>query len=759
MAQIKFLADLTQNSPVLLAAAGVDLSAAVGRTAFFTRSNTAINYDVGAVTLAGNGRWQVALTAPYAQASAGGVPCVLHFSFTASGVAYPEPGDTEWPAIARRQAQSTDNLTAIAAQNAVTLAAASFVNRLNSMAQLRAVSPNGLVDGARFHTAGYFFPGDGGGLGFFWRAASTLPDNLGTIIRPSAVAVGDPGRFEAILDSPGWLNALWFGAKLQDIYSSAQGDSAAALNAAVSALPILNYTSVPSPGAGGSGGMRQGTLYLPNAGQSSGYLLSDTLYCSAGVSLIGDEGGFGPYVRLIPGCAADPAKEKWVCFYLPTGGSGAVQTGSPSNSFFAQVRHVHFMAGTRAENAGGSGLYFHSANASAIENVEVAACALRGMVVNTSGVWLNSIWINGLIERGPGLTLIGGHIAAGHLSVEHINSGTLHPQTSAYGFQTDPSIANYYQQEKLMPGQRDYPALLIQQAGNVHIQEIQCEISRVGVRVQDSGMVQIGSISCNLVETGLLILGDSYGISCYDSNGVNMVHRWRDISGSGGAVHDVTEAGGRSYGYTQIANIDTLLCRQASVDTLSLAGKPFPVEVVQPATYVNAHKKLRLTFSTPNYFDANVGTILVSLAGQTAGGSVPRDHREASILIQAGHWYFSTWQPIYRVLEGSQVGVRTVSSSDTTLVIDVGLSLSATEAMQISARHLAPPGNATITAQLLDEDDAAYNNGTATGTLDFLDLPVLAAAPAHRAGRIYYDSSTGHALVSNGSIWKQLDNA
>lgn len=68
----------------------------------------------------------------------------------------------------------------------------------------------GLVPGASawLMLFGYHAPGDGGGGAFFWDAASTAPDDVGTVIVPDANP--PEGRWRRVESSP--LSVRWFGA-------------------------------------------------------------------------------------------------------------------------------------------------------------------------------------------------------------------------------------------------------------------------------------------------------------------------------------------------------------------------------------------------------------------------------------------------------------------------------------------------------------------------------------------------------------------
>lgn len=72
-------------------------------------------------------------------------------------------------------------------------------------------APAPTVPGSFAQTNGYYVGGDGGHNDFLWNAGATTPDNGGSVIRPSAVPSGNPGRWIAFISEP--MNILTFGAK------------------------------------------------------------------------------------------------------------------------------------------------------------------------------------------------------------------------------------------------------------------------------------------------------------------------------------------------------------------------------------------------------------------------------------------------------------------------------------------------------------------------------------------------------------------
>lgn len=76
----------------------------------------------------------------------------------------------------------------------------------NSISQLRTVVGNATDN--FYNVLGYNIPGDSGGGDFFWDAASTVPDNSGTIIKPDLHT--GAGRWTRLF--PGNVSVKWFGA-------------------------------------------------------------------------------------------------------------------------------------------------------------------------------------------------------------------------------------------------------------------------------------------------------------------------------------------------------------------------------------------------------------------------------------------------------------------------------------------------------------------------------------------------------------------
>jgi hypothetical protein len=96
------------------------------------------------------------------------------------------------------------------------------------------------VAGQSVQPQGYYAYGDGaGGPIRHWSATSTATDNGGSVIRPTAIGVGDPGRW--IWDYTGPIYAVWFGVKCD----GATDDTAAAVAARGVAISTNEYLVFP----------------------------------------------------------------------------------------------------------------------------------------------------------------------------------------------------------------------------------------------------------------------------------------------------------------------------------------------------------------------------------------------------------------------------------------------------------------------------------------------------------------------------------
>lgn len=88
------------------------------------------------------------------------------------------------------------------------MAAATTISLVENISGLRALSVDGIANGATIMTAGYYADSDGGGGQFNYDRLSLEDDNGGTVISPNS----GPGRWIRNVTS-GLIDVLWFGAK------------------------------------------------------------------------------------------------------------------------------------------------------------------------------------------------------------------------------------------------------------------------------------------------------------------------------------------------------------------------------------------------------------------------------------------------------------------------------------------------------------------------------------------------------------------
>jgi hypothetical protein len=83
---------------------------------------------------------------------------------------------------------------------------------IETISALRDYSTSFFASGSTIQLSGYFTSGDGGGGPLrTWDTASTCTDNGGNCVKPTAIGVGDPGRW--IWEHNGPISPRWFGAK------------------------------------------------------------------------------------------------------------------------------------------------------------------------------------------------------------------------------------------------------------------------------------------------------------------------------------------------------------------------------------------------------------------------------------------------------------------------------------------------------------------------------------------------------------------
>ena len=506
-------------------------------------------------------------------------------------------------AAALQAADLGSTANTVAAGNDARLVAAA--QGVASIAALRALpAPVTGVNSGLALVQGYYAPNDGGGGQFQWDPNSTLADNGGTVIAP---APQTPGRWLRVSADPTYIDVRTFGAKTVEA-GDPIFDSLPAVNAAITSLPNRTYSTVPSPGAGGTGQAKVGTLFFPskaNGDGELGYYFGDTLYLTTEIKLVGSPAGTGTPLRMMPGVAPSADAEKFLVVYLVQGDSNVY--GNPGNSFFTAVDQILFDTGGSAVNPGGSGAYIAVANRGVIGNVSVGANALRGIVINSTGCEVHNLWVGGRVERGPGLQFEGGHIVADHLSVEHTNLafGDFTASTPGYAPKIDP-----------VDGLGDpYPALLIESSDTV-IGDVQCEASALCVKVRNALGCRIGSFSSNACAAGIKLVGDTNDFSVghtdsTDAASVVSAYAVRDVSSSGGQTRNVTL--GQRRPYTQNSYVDTASVNTLTVNrSLTITGMPVVPESLSTSSATN---RLRVvgTFQILDQLYFNSSAYLVRL--------------------------------------------------------------------------------------------------------------------------------------------------
>ena len=114
-----------------------------------------------------------------------------------------------------------------------------LVQSFNSIAALRLRIGTTIANAAK--TLGYYAAGDGGGNAFYWDGTSTATDNIGTVIKPTAVS--GAGRWLAV--NPNNINVRQFGAKTDGTDTTEHFQAAinfAETNGFVVNVPKGNYT-------------------------------------------------------------------------------------------------------------------------------------------------------------------------------------------------------------------------------------------------------------------------------------------------------------------------------------------------------------------------------------------------------------------------------------------------------------------------------------------------------------------------------------
>jgi len=271
---------------------------------------------------------------------------------------------------------------------------------------------------------------DGGEGVFRWNAASTAPDNNGTIIKPASVSGGSPGRWERIYE-PRTVYAAWFGIDGNRNEAFATSNRIA-IQSAHDALPIVMPGLVTDIR---DAPLHEGKVILPPGDIS----VDGTIYSGPGVAIHGSNSFYGAtYIRLKQGVWTNPAEEHWL-WYVET-----MQDGQ-NVSFGAQLHHVVLICGGTAPgfndtgnnpnpNYGASGLYMKGAEHMALDHVTINDIGLRGAVLSGE---MTIPWLNIYdVQVGPALTFeneaVQGAVLGGKMDISHQNFSAIGGEAVPY---------------------------------------------------------------------------------------------------------------------------------------------------------------------------------------------------------------------------------------------------------------------------------------------------------------------------------------
>lgn len=306
--------------------------------------------------------------------------------------------------------------------------------RFPTVDALRSTHPAPHIKGG--YLAGYFAEGDGGQGGFYFDAASNLPDNGGTVFAVNGLPTG---RWLRVCN-PHVLEARWFGAR-----GDGESDDLTALVAAIVALP--DGPSNPTYwGAYTHQNVKDGCLVL-----SPGvYCLSDTFNLPQGVAIRGPYPGLsGATLRFRPNVAPTSGPEKFVVRIEPTQYRGDSRNYRGDNITFNPVLLNLAIDGAMNQNNGSSsGLEYHAAQGGRLDQLAIVNCGLQGLVTSAEVCWFGEIWIQN-ITRGPGALLNCNHCAFGLLDVEYVNASNMVDEETGRPYpavrMTSPDGANTFQ--------------------------------------------------------------------------------------------------------------------------------------------------------------------------------------------------------------------------------------------------------------------------------------------------------------------------
>lgn len=177
----------------------------------------------------------------------------LAISSTMKNIELPLPGSGEFI----RWNSAGTNLETVPLSS---LPSATYATSLKTLPTITDLRAEDYAVSTRVFVLGHTSSNDGGGGVFMWDAASSATDNSGTIIKPTAISTGNPGRWLRIYS--GAVNVKWFGAT-----GDGSTDDTSKLQAAISAVVTTG-----------------GACYIP-AGR---YKFTSNITATAPVLLFGD---------------------------------------------------------------------------------------------------------------------------------------------------------------------------------------------------------------------------------------------------------------------------------------------------------------------------------------------------------------------------------------------------------------------------------------------------------------------------------------
>ena len=127
----------------------------------------------------------------------------LAISSTMKNIELPLPGSGEFI----RWNSAGTNLETVPLSS---LPSATYATSLKTLPTITDLRAEDYAVSTRVFVLGHTSSNDGGGGVFMWDAASSATDNSGTIIKPTAISTGNPGRWLRIYS--GAVNVKWFGA-------------------------------------------------------------------------------------------------------------------------------------------------------------------------------------------------------------------------------------------------------------------------------------------------------------------------------------------------------------------------------------------------------------------------------------------------------------------------------------------------------------------------------------------------------------------